>query len=59
MGQTAISVIMKQCKTEQITDAELGKWVRTAIYMLYEQEREQLCKMYIQGRRESCRTKRR
>jgi hypothetical protein len=51
MEQTAISVIMEQCKAEQITDAELGKWVRTAIYMLHEQEREQLCKI-IQGNME-------
>lgn len=53
MEQTAINVIMEQCKAEQITDAELGKWVRTAIYMLHEQEREQLCKMYIQGREDN------
>ena len=53
MEKTAISVIMEQCKTEQITDAELGKWVRAAIYMLHEQEREQLCKMYIQGRKDN------
>jgi len=57
MEETSISVIIQQCKSEQISDAELGKWVRTAIYMLHKKEREQLCKMYVQGRNANITTK--